>query len=192
MAENTDAIEFSVREIRKSVKTGLLCDIQANHYIDYLSREIVKSSAVCVLNVYFSYVLLKKKPEEIDRFLEKRGLKKKRVFYIPVFNNEHWFFVRVGVNEILICDSLKRGAGRYLNMQNVNNIIKFADVNLKRKLDVVIDHSFPQQAQSIDCGYFMLSGLKDSIEGNSWSFTTEDIAAKKAEIARVLIAERNH
>lgn len=62
MAENTDAIEFSVREIRKSVKTGLLCDIQANHYIDYLSREIVKSSAVCVLNVYFSYVVLKKKP----------------------------------------------------------------------------------------------------------------------------------
>jgi hypothetical protein len=38
VAENTDAIEFSVREIRKSVKTGLLCDIQANHYIDYLSR----------------------------------------------------------------------------------------------------------------------------------------------------------
>jgi Ulp1 family protease len=180
-----------VREIRKSVKTGLLCDIQANHYIEYLNREIIKSSAVCVLNVYFSYVVLKKQAAEINRFLEKRGLKKKRVFYIPVFNNEHWFFVRVGVNEILICDSFKRGSGRYLNMLPVSNIVKFSENILGRKLDVVIDHSFPQQAQSIDCGYFMLSGLKDCIEGNSWSFTNEDIATKKAEIARVLIAERN-
>jgi Ulp1 family protease len=73
----------------------------------------------------------------------------------------------------------------------VANIVKFTRNVLGRELEVVVDQTFPQQFKPIDCGYFMLCGLKDCVENKSWSFDAEDMSARKAEIARVLIGLRS-
>jgi Ulp1 family protease len=104
-----------VRSIRQSIKTGLLCDTQANHYIKYLNRDI-KSSAVCLPNVYFTYVILKKSDAQIRQYLQSKHMQRKRVYYLPVYHNQHWFFVKVGMKEILICDSLRKRQAKYMSL----------------------------------------------------------------------------
>ncbi len=155
-------------------------------YVELLDKEVAKDTQYKVLNSFFAPTTLNKEAKMIDRAIKKKNITKDKSLILPInHDNKHWYFVKIEPNAMVVYDSLvgSKDASWYLKNQIISNIHKFGNRLYEAEMQVSVCSDFPQQFNGVDCGVFMLAGIRDLLRGVQWTFRQGDISFKRVQLA---------